>query len=65
MLAYDIRVQVNCLFDYCKVFSMSNDDLREYTRLIWYGYDEVGPAVYRKNPETGMVVRIDFLKESV
>ncbi|MDC7228837.1 MAG: hypothetical protein PQJ48_00860 [Sphaerochaetaceae bacterium] len=61
MLGYDLRVQTTFRFDYCRVFDPPKEhELLRFSRLIWYGYDEEGPAAYRKDPRTGEVVRIDF-----
>ncbi|MGE4583818.1 MAG: hypothetical protein AB7C91_04155 [Sphaerochaeta sp.] len=63
MLHYDQRIQTNHPFDYCRVYDDPKDPkLAEFTRVIWFGYDEEGPAVYRENPSTGKIVRLDFLK---
>lgn len=63
MLAYDHRVQENFKFDYCRIYDDPTEDkLLRFSRLIWYGYDEQGPAVYREDPNTGEVLRIDFLQ---
>ncbi|MDD2394749.1 MULTISPECIES: hypothetical protein [Sphaerochaeta] len=61
MLAYDYRIQTNLPFDYYRIYSIPNKpELTDYTRLLWYGYDEEGPTIYRQNPQTGQVVRIDY-----
>jgi len=63
MLAYDHRVQENYKFDYHRIYDDPKDNkLLRFSRLIWYGYDEQGPAVYREDPNTGEVLRIDFLQ---
>lgn len=62
MLRFDLRVQTNHQFDYCRMYDNPKEaDLLRFSRLIWFGYDEQGPAVYREDPKTGEVVRIDFL----
>jgi len=63
MLHYDVRVKLEAPFDYCRIFNLpDNPKIASFTRLLWYGYDEEGPSVYRQDPKTGEVVRIDFLK---
>ncbi len=63
MLHYDVRTKLEALFDYCRIYDVpDNPKMASYTRLLWYGYDEEGPSVYRQNPRTGEVIRIDFLK---
>jgi hypothetical protein len=63
MLPFDLRIQTQHRFDYCRVFDFPKEaKLLRFTRLTWYGYDEEGPAVYREDPDTGEVVRIDFLQ---
>ncbi len=63
MLPYDCRVQANHQFDYCRVYDTPKETkLLRFSRLIWFGYDEEGPAVYREDPNTNEVVRIDFLQ---
>ncbi len=65
MLAYDYRIQANLPFDYYRIYSIpGKPELSKYSRLLWYGYDEEGPAIYRQNPETGQVVRIDYLRNT-
>jgi hypothetical protein len=62
MLRFDIRVQTKHQFDYCRVYDTPKETkLLRFSRLIWFGYDEEGPAVYREDPKTGEVVHIDFL----
>ncbi len=64
MLAYDVRVHANAPFDYFRVFSHTKIPvIAAFTRIIWYGFDEEGPAVYRKNPHTGEVARIDYYED--
>ena len=63
MLPFDLRIQTQQHFDYCRVFNFPKEaKLLRFTRLKWFGYDEEGPAVYREDPDTGEVVRIDFLQ---
>jgi len=35
--------------------------LARFTELVWYGADDEGHCVYRRDPSSGEVVRIDFL----
>ncbi|MGH0053531.1 MAG: hypothetical protein ACQ5SW_09110 [Sphaerochaetaceae bacterium] len=64
MLNYDLRVNAGVPFDYFRVFQCPKTaSLIAFRRIIWYGYDEEGPAVYRKNPKTGKVVRIDYYQD--
>lgn len=34
--------------------------LAPFTRVMWHGLDDEGYCVYKQNPVTGEVVRIDF-----
>lgn len=62
MLVYDVRVKLEIPFDYCRIHEVPDTPrMASFTRMLWYGYDEDGPSVYRQNPKTGEVVRIDFL----
>lgn len=64
MLNYDVRVREKLPFDYYRIYeSPQEPELTGFSRLIWYGYDEEGAAIYRQNPKTGEVVRIDFCAE--
>ena len=63
MLSYDSRIKLEVPFDYVHLHKIpKNATLGSFSRLVWYGYDEEGPSVYRQNPKTGEIVRIDFLK---
>ena len=62
MLDYNLRHKSQKPFDYSHVYDLPEGrELQRFSRLIWYGYDEEGPAVYRKDPKTNEVIRIDFL----
>ena len=63
MLSYDLRVKMDVPFDYCRIYDVPQDHVVDsFTRMIWYGYDEEGPSVYRQNPHTMEMLRIDFQK---
>jgi hypothetical protein len=62
MLQYDYRIHANFYYDPLQVnMPATEPSLYRFTRLIWHGYDEGGPAVYKEDLLTGDVVRIDFL----
>ena len=64
MLEYDVRVKAEVPFDYFRVFQPPKDaSIGPFSRIIWYGYDEEGPAVYRQNPRTGKILRIDYYSD--
>ena len=61
LLNYDYRQKAEKTFDYSHVYDLPKDRrFLRFSRLIWFGYDEEGPAVYRKDPATNEVMRIDF-----
>ncbi len=61
VLEYDRRFKTDVPFDYYRIYDNPKEpELRFFSRLLWYGYDEEGPAIYRQNPKTGEVIRIDF-----
>jgi hypothetical protein len=63
MLHYDHRIKLEVPFDYLNLHKVPKDTtIASFSKLIWYGYDEQGPSVYRRNPKTGEVIRIDFLE---
>ena len=58
---YDIRVQANFNFDWNQVNQPSRDPrLSSYTELIWAGQDDEGWCVFKRNPYSGEIIRIDF-----
>ena len=62
MIPFDFRVQAMMSYDERKVWNMPSDPrLTPFTELIWDGRDEAGWCVYRRNPYSFEVVRIDFL----
>lgn len=62
MLPYDYVIRANFYYDPHQVHAPTRDSsLYRFTRLIWHGYDERGAAVYKEDPYTGDVVRIEFL----
>lgn len=66
MLSYDLRIKTDIPFDYYRIYEpLKNPELNGFSRLIWYGYDEEGAAIYRQNPKTGKVARIDYWAETV
>ncbi len=63
MLKFDHRIKVEVPFDYLNLHKVPNNaTITSFSTLLWYGYDEQGPSVYRRNPETEEVIRIDFLE---
>ncbi|MEM4734994.1 MAG: hypothetical protein QXS20_04670 [Candidatus Thorarchaeota archaeon] len=61
-LKYDHRVKANFAFDATKVGLPSrHPSLMRFTEVLWYGKDDEGYCVYKKDPKTGEVLRIDFL----
>jgi len=62
LLSYDVRHKAQKPFDYSCVYDIPKErTLMRFTRLLWFGYDEEGPAVYREDPTNKEIVRIDFL----
>ena len=35
--------------------------MRRFTEVLWHGEDDEGYCVYKKDPKTGDVIRVDFL----
>lgn len=61
-LTYNYRVQANITFDESKVYNPAVDNsLRRFSLVIWYGKDDEGWVVFKKDPNNGDIVRIDFL----
>ena len=58
---YNFRIQALMNFNWDKVnFPPTDPNLQHFTQLIWAGQDDEGWCVFRSNPYTGEVVRIDF-----
>lgn len=61
MMYYDYRIQANFFYDPLQVYDQAREpSLMRFSELLWHGYDEGGPAVYKRDPYTGEVLRIDF-----
>lgn len=62
MLKYDYIIQANFQYNPLRVHEPAREpSLRRFSKLIWHGYDEGGAAVYKEDPVTGEIVRIDFI----
>ena len=60
-MIYDYRIQANMNFDWNKVNAPATDyRLNRFSILLWAGQDDEGWCVFRKDPITGSIVRIDF-----
>ena len=58
---YHFRVQANMPFNPVMAQNRPTDpSLQRFSELIWYGTDNEGNCVYRRDPFTKEVVRIDF-----
>lgn len=58
---YHHRVRANMPFNPTMVRNKPTDpSLMRFNELIWYGRDDEGNCVYRRDSFTGEVVRIDF-----
>jgi hypothetical protein len=50
-----------CRFDYYRIYSIPNKpELTDYTRLLWYGYDEEGLPFIDRILKPDKCVRIDY-----
>ena len=59
--SYHYRIKPNFPYDERQVFDPPSDPrLIRFTEVIWYGRDDEGWCVYRRDPLTGEKVRIDF-----
>ena len=59
--SYHFRIQANMPYNPAMVASRPTDSrLMPFTELLWHGCDDEGFCVYRRNPTTKEVVRIDF-----
>ncbi len=60
-IAYHYRIKANVPFDERKVYDPPTlPELQRFTEVVWYGMDDEGWCVYKRDPYTGEVVRIDF-----
>ncbi len=58
---YNYRVQANLHFEWKQINSFSTDArLKRFTGLIWAGRDDEGWCVYKRDPYSNDVIRIDF-----
>ena len=58
---YNYRVQANFNFDWSKTnYPATDPRLAPFTELIWSGQDDEGWCVFKRNPATTEVLRIDF-----
>ena len=59
--AYNLRLQAPMPYDESRVFAPPSDPrLLRFTEVVWYGWDDEGWCVYRRDPTTGEIARIDF-----
>lgn len=62
-LPYTFRTKANFKFDETKVGLPSrHPSLMRFTEVVWYGEDDEGYCVYKKDPNSGDVLRVDFVK---
>ena len=58
---YDHRIAANFAYDASRVHDPPTDArLARFEVLIWHGQDDEGLCVYKQDPRTGEVLRIDF-----
>ncbi|MBD3159186.1 MAG: hypothetical protein GF309_10395 [Candidatus Lokiarchaeota archaeon] len=58
---YHYRIKKNARFDRSKVYSSAlHPQLKRFTEVIWAGQDDEGFCVFKRDPHTGEVLRIDF-----
>ena len=60
-MPYDLRIHANLVFDSSRVYDPPREySLNRFSRVIWFGRDYEGNCVYRQDPITSEIVRIDF-----
>lgn len=58
---YDYRITAVAVYNPHRVHEPPNDQrLERFTDVVWHGLDDEGYCVYKRNPWTGEIVRIDF-----
>ena len=61
MYSFHHRIRANMPYNAAMVANRpTNAQLMAFTELLWHGHDDEGYCVYRRNPITKEVVRIDF-----
>ncbi|MFW9788797.1 MAG: hypothetical protein ACFFE2_00825 [Candidatus Thorarchaeota archaeon] len=61
-MPYDHRTRANFRYDSTKAgFPARHGSMKRLTEVLWYGEDDEGYCVYKRDPKKGDVVRIDFL----
>lgn len=59
--SHNFRIQAYVAYNPSRVVNKPTDArLAQFTELLWNGCDDEGFCVYRRNPITKQVVRIDF-----
>jgi len=59
--SYHYRFKANFPFDERQVYDPPTDPrFYRFSEVIWYGRDDEGWCVYRRDPLTGEKLRIDF-----
>ena len=59
--SFHCRIKANMPYNAAMVANRPTDSrLMQFSDLLWHGRDDEGYCVYRRNPMTQEVVRIDF-----
>lgn len=59
--SYHIRVSANMPYNPNLVYNQPTEySLQRFTELLWHGLDDEGYCVFRGDPITREVIRIDF-----
>ena len=60
-MGYHKRIQANMHFNPTRLTMPATDTrLMRFTELLWAGQDDEGWCVFKRDPVTGEVIRIDF-----
>ncbi|MHA1400709.1 MAG: hypothetical protein ACTSQE_10210 [Candidatus Heimdallarchaeaceae archaeon] len=61
-MRYNYRIQATFRFDEKQVYApATHPQLMRFTEVLWYGLDDEGYCVFKRDVSTGEIVRIDFL----
>ena len=59
--SFHYRIQGNMPYNVAMITNRPTDNqLIQFAEILWYGCDDEGYCVYRRNPMSKEVVRIDF-----
>jgi hypothetical protein len=60
-MLYNYRIRANANFNWSLVNAPPTDfRTRRFTVLLWAGQDDEGWCVFKEDPATGDILRIDF-----